>query len=222
MRVSVLLPAREKDINTIVSAIRNLLDTAEEPEKVEIIVNMDTDAPMLEAVADSIEDDSVFVMGSPRGNGYLSLENKWNECAKVADGHWLMLWNCDATMLTEAWDTYLDNFKDPICVVRPSDNHRAAAFVIFPRLVYLLLGYVTQHPFMDWWINQLIYRQGGWPAYEDGSIQVHHSWSRTSPNATQSLALQHDLHKTRPDYWRRMIDEDVAKLKKAHEDFIRA
>lgn len=212
MRVSVLLPAREQDPYCVKGAILSLLETAQEPDRVEIVVRLDWNDPKLHAVLDLLNPiPNVRALIGDRGEGYKTLDRQWNECAAVAQGYWLMLWNCDARMMTNGWDTYLDRFTDPICVVQPDDNHRAAAFVIFPRRVQQLLDYITQHPFMDWWINQMIdqNRQGRWPAYADGTIKVFHSWSTRSPFAKESLQLQEDLHHVRQQHWRSLVDQDV-------------
>lgn len=220
-RVSILLPVHADDIKYVEGVVDNLLETAADPSAIEFCFAVDSAeaADVLTPHIIALPHITTSIINGSKG--YRGLHRHWNELAAVAEGRWLMLWNCDAKMLTDGWDTYLDKFTDDICVVQPEDNHNALAFVIFPRLVNTLLGHVTHHAFMDYWINELM-RRGGWPQHREGFIQVAHAWDHNSPRAPESREMQKDFHVTSYNFWHGMINADVTALQEAYANHIQS
>ena len=105
MFVSVLLPTRGR-IEPVKKSVQSLLDTAIEPENIEILFRLDDDDDTDPEELQSLHSHVKIITG-PRLKGYQSLDKFYNELCEIATGEWLFLWNDDAVMLSDCWDLFL-------------------------------------------------------------------------------------------------------------------
>jgi hypothetical protein len=96
--------------------------------------------------------------------GYHRLHVYNNKMVEYTNSHWLMIWNDDAVMETQGWDTeimkYQDQFK--LLAVHTHRDHPYSIFPILPRKWYDLLGYISPHSVQDGWLSQQAYMLDIW------------------------------------------------------------
>lgn len=105
--------------------------------------------------------------------GYVALHKYNNAMAKSADADWLMIWNDDAVMETQGWDSviasYAGQFK--LLSVKTHNLHPYSIFPIVPRKWFEVLGYISPHPTQDGWVSQQAYMLD---IYERIDVDVKH------------------------------------------------
>lgn len=169
------------------ASIESLYSTCDNPRSIEVIARSDCDDHESFNLPARLGRFNNFklIVGSPM-RGYFSLHHFYNDCAALATGDWLMVWNDDCKMVTEHWDTLLasldyrqfPNFKGNSTVACfnvagiPSDN--IGCFPAMRRASYNLMGHFSLHCHNDLWVNDVfngaeanIYWQG---------IKVHHDF----------------------------------------------
>jgi len=91
--------------------------------------------------------------------GYVNLHKYNNAMAAKTSSHWLVIWNDDAVMETQGWDSkimsYQGQFK--LLAFKTHNLHPYSIFPIVPRKWYDLLGYISPHPTQDGWVSQQAY-----------------------------------------------------------------
>lgn len=149
--ISVLCPTRGRPESMRRSAA-SLLDLADNPAGVEVLTACDTDDPRL------AEYDPPTLVMEPLG--YRGLHVYVNELAKVARGRWLFLWNDDAEMLTQGWDTVVES--QPLGVLSPRSNHgghpdsvKHCVFPIVPAAWVAACGHFALNCHNDTWWGEI-------------------------------------------------------------------
>jgi hypothetical protein len=148
--ISVLLPTRNRP-ELLAHSIRSLLDNADAPDGIEILLAVDADAPAAPPF-------QVKTWTAPERYGSLRMQEYYNHLAAVASGTWLMIWNDDTTMLTPHWDSvvranpgmclWLDH-----CGTGPDHCNM---FPIWPRAWTETLGHVADgSPRVDTWLQEV-------------------------------------------------------------------
>jgi hypothetical protein len=162
--ISVLLPTRGRT-DALARSIFTLIDTAAVTDGLEIMLAFDQDDAasikyFQKHIADKIDQKGVCytAMQTPR-LGYVRLNEYVNLLAKHAQGQWLMFWNDDAVMKTQAWDLRIREHDGHFRVLRmPTHNqHPYAIFPIIPRAWYDMFGYISDHQISDAWVSQIAY-----------------------------------------------------------------
>lgn len=142
--VSVLLPSRGRPAS-LRSTITGLRSLAADSGRVEVLVAGDDDDEDTPGAAVGA---NLLVTGPRRG--YARLHEYVNDLAGYARGRWLMLWNDDATMLTDGWDRIVADQPAGLRVLCPASNQDPLnTFPVFTRELYELLGHVSVSPHCD-------------------------------------------------------------------------
>lgn len=149
--ISVLLPSRSRS-KALTASVASLLDLADRPGSIEILIAADPDDPDTRNV-DLPWQASVWT--APERYGYPQLHEYVNRLAEQADGDWLMLWNDDARMLTEGWDTIVRAQDQSVLWPHSNDIPTCNTFPIWPRAWTDHLGHVSLSPHCDSWIQFL-------------------------------------------------------------------
>ena len=91
--------------------------------------------------------------------GYMALQKYNNAIAKHADADWLMIWNDDAVMETQGWDSVINSYTGQFKLLsfKTHNMHPYSIFPIIPRKWYDILGYISPHPTQDGWVSQQAY-----------------------------------------------------------------
>ena len=149
--ISVLLPSRGRP-KALTESISSLLDHADRPGSIEILIAADTDDPDTAAVDLPWQ---AAVWTAPARYGYPRLHEYVNQLAEQASGDWLMLWNDDARLLTSGWDTLVRDQQPAVLWPRSNDIATCNTFPIWPRAWTDHLGHVSLSPHCDSWIQFL-------------------------------------------------------------------
>lgn len=183
------MPTRTR-LTHALNSIRSLYMTCDDPPRsLEVIArgdSDDTETARLPKVLAQYGCHEIKLIIGPKLRGYFSLHHFYNDCAKLATGDWLMVWNDDCVMTTPHWDTLLagldysqfPSFKGNSTVAAfnvagiPADN--IGCFPAIRRASYDLLGHFSLHCHNDLWIND-VFNGAGANIYWDG-IKVHHNF----------------------------------------------
>lgn len=134
MRISAILPTRGRK-EPLLKSIQSLLDQADEPDQVEVLLGMDYDD---EDSVDYVK--TVILPQYPTvklhmfpSYGYIKLNIYANALAALATGRWLMLWNDDAIIQNVGWDTIVGQYEShPMPLLRMPVEHMSHPFALFP------------------------------------------------------------------------------------------
>ena len=163
-RISVLLPTRGRGELSFKS-LKTLWDNADTNDGIEYLIAIDDDD--LESV--EYYDKTIVPYTKEQGIdlrvwvvkrlGYKKLNEYLNFLGNKSNGHYMMFWNDDAIMETEAWDKEIDQYRDKFRILRMPDQsqHPYSLFPIFPRKWMSLLGTISPQAMSDAWISQIAY-----------------------------------------------------------------
>lgn len=164
--ISVLLPTRGR-VRQLQESMESLLFLAEAAWDVEIMLAVDPDdEATLYAMEYEEQPEQLHVWYAPERYGYKGLHHYINELAGRAHGEWLMLWNDDARMMTEDWDTIIEEAQRTVTppggVLWMMANHDQGGnlFPVWPRAWHTLMGYTSASPNNDVWISEIGRRLG--------------------------------------------------------------
>lgn len=149
--ISILLPSRGRP-KALAETIGSLLDLADRPGSIQILIAADPDDTETSG-AELPWQASAWT--APERYGYPRLHEYVNRLAEQADGDWLMLWNDDARMLTEGWDTVVREQEPGVLWPHSNDIATCNTFPIWPAAWTKTLGHVSLSPHCDSWIQYL-------------------------------------------------------------------
>jgi len=136
--ISILLPTRER-VQLVEKSIKSLLDLATNPSNIEILIAYDDDdqssqeyfnSPAWTMLIDLYKSECKC-FSTPKW-GYGQLAKYYNFLGGNATGKWLMLWNDDAVMLTEGWDTRIQEVKDFFGLLHMTTDNYNKSLTLFP------------------------------------------------------------------------------------------
>lgn len=87
--------------------------------------------------------------------GYSRLHEYVNRIARIATGEWLTLWNDDARMLTQGWDTIVEQQEPGVLWPQSNDIATCNTFPIWPRAWTDATGHVSLSPHCDSWMQHI-------------------------------------------------------------------
>lgn len=162
--ISVLIPTRKRP-DKLFNSIKSILELADHPEKVEIMVAIDTDDEETKtAIGETIiplirqYNAGERIIALPR-QGYAKLEVYYNRLAQWSRADWLFMWGDDSVIKTQGWDTKIREYDGDFRVlrVRTHNQHPYSIFPIVPRDWFKLLGVLANHQMGDAVISQMAY-----------------------------------------------------------------
>ncbi len=140
----------------MIKSIISLYENANDPSRIELLLKLDDDN--YKEYIDRIDEiykitQNVKIVISNRRKGYNSLHHFVNELCGVSTGEFLLLWNDDATMITNEWDNYVVEHSGEVCVLQMDNNHFPDIFPLVHRKIYEVLGHFSLNPQNDSWIH---------------------------------------------------------------------
>lgn len=118
--ISILLPSRGRPDN-VRRLVKSVLDTADKPDDIEIIVRLDYDDPTLNDLMDNPPQNTTVFAGER-----VVLSEMWNECYELSKGDILMHCGDDIVFRTDGWDTAInqtfEEYPDRIVFVFGNDD----------------------------------------------------------------------------------------------------
>lgn len=162
--ISVILPTRGRT-TMLERSIMTMAHKADDASRIEFLIGFDDDDRdtidfFLDNIADKItESGATYTALSFERKGYHRLNEYVNDMAKSSKARWIMLWNDDAIMESQGWDTKIAENDGHFRVLRiPTHNfHPYAIFPIVPKEWFDIFGYVSAHQLTDAWVSQIGY-----------------------------------------------------------------
>lgn len=154
--ISVLCPSRGRP-ELLARSLKSLLDTASDPQDVEVLVRIDTDDPTSDRYWLTLLDCGSFRMFAGESFGYTGQHIYTNALAGAARGDWLMNWNDDALMLTEGWDEVVRRHDGRFELLAFAHNHGEDydPFVCVPHRWFDTCGHLSLDCRLDTWMGQV-------------------------------------------------------------------
>lgn len=134
MTISVLLPTRGRT-TALYNSVKSLLDRADNLDQIEVLLAMDRDD--VDSVAYAKENivplhNKIHIYMFDR-LGYTKLNMYMNALAALAQGYWIIMWNDDALMNSQGWDTEIEkNREHPMPLLRMQVENFDHPFALFP------------------------------------------------------------------------------------------
>jgi hypothetical protein len=167
--ISLLLPTRGRT-EALIKSVKSVYELADRPHRLQMLFAFDKDDEIGKAFfRDEIQpwlDDHKYhymaMLFEPLG--YIRLHVYNNKLAAKVDADWIVIWNDDAIMETQGWDTEIlkYNGKFRLLAFHTHNDHPYSIFPIVPRKWYELLGYISPHPTQDGWLSQQAYMLDIW------------------------------------------------------------
>jgi hypothetical protein len=167
--IAVLLATRGRTA-TLERSVRSLFELAADPERIQILLAFDRDdtvgVPFFTQTLQPWMDRQGINYRAMLFDrmGYVRLNRYYNELAPHASAEWLIVWNDDAAMETQGWDSVImqhsGEFK--LLAFHTHRDHPYSIFPILPRKWYELTGYISPHPSQDAWLSQQAYMLDIW------------------------------------------------------------
>jgi hypothetical protein len=162
--IAILLATRGRT-ESLGRSIRSLAELADMPKRIQFMFAFDNDDETgFKYFTDDLQpwmdqQGLTYVAMKFAPMGYVNLHKYNNAMAKKADAAWLVIWNDDAVMQTQGWDSrisdYTGQFK--LLAFKTHNLHPYSIFPIVPHMWYELLGYISPHPTQDGWVSQQAY-----------------------------------------------------------------
>ncbi len=206
-------------------SVRSLIELAAQPHRIQIMFAFDNDD---QVGFDYFERELQPWMDARDVNytalkfnrmGYVNLHKYNNAMAKGTDSRWLVIWNDDAVMKTQSWDSEIMKYHGEFKLLSFCTHrmHPYSIFPIVPRKWYDLLGYISPHPTQDGWVSQQAYMLD---IYQRIAVDVLHDRYDLTGNNGDDIYANRPMLEGKPDdprdfHSQQMIDlrhRDAAKL----------
>ena len=206
-------------------SVRSLIELAARPHRIQIMFAFDNDD---QVGFDYFERELQPWMDARDVNytalkfnrmGYVNLHKYNNAMAKGTDSRWLVIWNDDAVMQTQSWDSEIMKYHGEFKLLSFCTHrmHPYSIFPIVPRKWYDLLGYISPHPTQDGWVSQQAYMLD---IYQRIAVDVLHDRYDLTGNNGDDIYANRPMLEGKPDdprdfHSQQMIDlrhRDAAKL----------
>lgn len=177
-KIAILLATRGRT-ESLGRSIKSLLTLADNPKDIQLFFAFDNDDKIgteyftkeLKPWLDEFK--AAYKAMVFKRMGYVALHKYNNAMAKEANADWLMIWNDDAFMETQGWDSVISSYTGQfkLLSVKTHNLHPYSIFPIVPRKWFEILGYISPHPTQDGWVSQQAYMLD---IYERIDVDVKH------------------------------------------------
>jgi hypothetical protein len=163
--IAMLLATRGRT-TSLDRSIRSLVELADDPKKLQLMFAFDKDDEIgttffKETLQPWLDSQSVTYVAMRFDRlGYVNLHKYNNALAKMSNSEWLMIWNDDAVMQTQGWDSVIMSYTNEHLKLLGFCTHNMHPYSIFPtipRAWFDLLGYISPHSTQDGWVSQQAY-----------------------------------------------------------------
>lgn len=222
-KLSVIIPSRGR-IEGLVKTVKSL-----EQPGVQIIVRMDNDdVTSLGFSAFTCLKDHILLIVGPRYRGYIDLNLMSNECAKIATGDFLMVFNDDAWVDGDVVTPLksLDPKKRLVLfpkvewpIDHDSDAYKEFAkrdrldFPIISRATYDAIGTFMPMPVSDWFWEAAVKqvpKLGG----KVGCFTAFHNYERKKDDSFATYDSEAQVVEHRSEKWQKVQRDLIERLKR--------
>jgi hypothetical protein len=201
--LALLLATRGRTV-ALDRSVKSIFELADDASRIQIMFGFDRDDELgqhhfkwhLKPWLDDHKINYTAMLFNPMGYVRLNIYN--NKMAAQTSSRWLVIWNDDAIMETQGWDTEImrheGEFK--LLAFHTHRDHPYSIFPIVPRKWFELLGYISPHQAQDAWVSQQAYMLDIW---ERIPVHVLHDRFDLTGNNKDRTFLDRAMLEGRPD-----------------------
>lgn len=162
--VAVLLPTRGRT-EPLSKSVTSLFERCADKDQIKLILAFDNDDAVGLKHFESVvqpwldEHDIDYTAVGFERMGYVNLNRYYNELASHADADWYFVWNDDAVMNTQDWDTVIKSYTGQfrLLKIHTHNEHPYSIFPIVPKAWYDLFRHFSRHQMIDAELSQIAY-----------------------------------------------------------------
>jgi hypothetical protein len=206
------------------------VDLADDPSSIQLVLGFDHDdqiglthfTDVIQPLLDS-KDIAYEAIGF-ESMEYAGLNRYYNHMAAHTDAEWLFVWNDDAVMHTQGWDTVINLYSGQfrLLKVHTHNDHPYSIFPIVPVSWYKQTGFLSRHQMIDAELSQMAFMLD---LMEVISVDVTHDQSELTGNKDETSerkirfegnpANQYDFHNPKVSVQRLNDCEEISKYMKS-------
>lgn len=162
--IAVLLPTRSRT-DALTASVSSIVNLAGDISRIQLIFGFDDDdtvglnhfKTVIQPFLDQREVE--YEAQAFKSMGYAGLNRYYNHLAKSASADWLFVWNDDAVMETQGWDSVIEQYTGEfkLLKVHTHNDHPYSIFPIMPRAWYDLMNHLSRHQMIDAELSQLAF-----------------------------------------------------------------
>lgn len=162
--IAVLLPTRSRT-DALTTSVASIVNLANNVSHIQLLFGFDNDDQTglnhFKTVIQPFLDKHNVTYEAQAFNsmGYAGLNRYYNHLAKSASADWLFVWNDDAVMETQGWDSVIEQYTGEfkLLKVHTHNDHPYSIFPIVPRAWYDLMNHLSRHQMIDAELSQLAF-----------------------------------------------------------------
>jgi hypothetical protein len=189
--IAVLLPTRSRT-DALTTSVTSIVDLADNISRIQLIFGFDDDDKIglnhFETVIQPFLDKRrvSYEAQAFKSMGYAGLNRYYNHLAKSTSSDWLFVWNDDAVMETQGWDSIIEQYtgKFKLLKVHTHNDHPYSIFPIMPRAWYDLTNHLSRHQMIDAELSQIAFLLDIMQVIE---VDVVHNQVELTKDATDPL-----------------------------------
>lgn len=189
--IAILLPTRSRT-DALTSSVTSIIDLAHNVSRIQLIFGFDNDDAtglnhFTTVIQPLLEQRSVaYIAQSFNSMGYAGLNHYYNHLAKSTSADWLFVWNDDAVMETQGWDSVIEQYTGQfkLLKVHTHNEHPYSIFPIVPRAWYDIMNHLSRHQMIDAELSQLAFMLDIMQVIE---VDVTHNQVELTKDATDPL-----------------------------------
>jgi len=192
--ISILMATRGRP-ELAFNSLKSLIDNADDVNEIEMCVAIDNDdTESLDYFTNTVipwfeeQELDILIMSFDR-LGYAKLHEYMQVLGLNSKGAWLIIWNDDAVMETQGWDTEIASYTGQFKLLAFKDNHNKHPYSIFPILPrewLVLFGTLSPQQANDAWVSQVAYVVDMFQRIE--TVVTHDRHDLTGNNNDQTYA----------------------------------
>ena len=162
--IAFLLPTRSRT-DALTASVTSIINLANNVSNIQLLFGFDDDDQMgldhfkkvIQPFLDQREveyEAQVF-----KSMGYAGLNHYYNHLAKSTSADWLFVWNDDAVMETQGWDSVIEQYTGEfkLLKVHTHNDHPYSIFPIMPKAWYDLMNHLSRHQMIDAELSQIAF-----------------------------------------------------------------
>ena len=201
--ISVILPTRKR-AELLERCITSLMEKADHPSFVEIMVGVDSDDKETIAFVNDTLPELIKKIGCTckaklfEPSGYKNLQDVYfNGLISVSKGEWLFTWCDDGLMESQGWDTKIREFDGTFKFIALKDNHNHpyGLFFCVPRDWFVLFDLLAPSIHADSWMSIVAIMNG---IFERIDVTVFHDRFDLTGNNNDETFANRDYQEGNP------------------------
>jgi hypothetical protein len=162
--IAVLLPTRSRT-DALTASVTSIINLANDISRIQLLFGFDNDdkvglAHFTTVIQPFLDEKGVdYEAQGFESMGYAGLNHYYNYLAKSTSSDWLFIWNDDAVMETQGWDSVIEQYTGQfkLLKVHTHNDHPYSIFPIVPRAWYDTMQHLSRHQMIDAELSQMAF-----------------------------------------------------------------